>query len=112
MGGGQGQHPERTSGVVIRFRPEARADVQSAYDWYEEKESGLGDRLVDAIDAVLDRVAANPRLFPKAHQEFRRAVLSQFPYCVYFVVQPAYILVVGVLHGRQDLRRLFERLRR
>jgi len=97
---------------MIRFRSEARADVQSAYDWYEDKESGLGDRLLEAIDAVMDRVDANPRLFPKAHQEFRRAVLPQFPYCVYFVVEPAYIVVVGVLHGRQDLRRLFQRLRR
>ncbi|MCB9727861.1 MAG: type II toxin-antitoxin system RelE/ParE family toxin [Deltaproteobacteria bacterium] len=97
---------------MIRFRPEARSDAQSAYDWYEDKESGLGDRLVDAIDALMDRVDANPRLFPKAHQEFRRAVLSQFLYCVYFVVEPACVLVVGVLHGRQDLRRLLERLRR
>jgi plasmid stabilization system protein ParE len=86
--------------------------VQSAHDWYEAKESGLGDRLLNGIDAVLDRVDANPRLFPKAHRAFRRAVLSQFPYCVYFVVEPAYILVVGVLHGRQDLRRLFEGRRR
>lgn len=86
------------------------SDLQAAFDWYEDKESGLGERLLDVVDGVVERIATNPRAFPKAHREFRRAVLRQFPYCVYFVVEPAYILVAGILHGRQDLKRLLGRL--
>lgn len=96
---------------MIRVRPEAKEDLQSAYDWYEDREPGLGERLLDRVAGIYERILENPRLFPLAYAGFRRAILRRFPYCVYFTIEEDYILIVGVLHGRQDLQRLVGRRR-
>ena len=49
---------------LIRFRVEARLDIQEAYDWYEGRLQGIGDRFLAAVDQCIDRVAANPSGFP------------------------------------------------
>ncbi|MCB9731992.1 MAG: type II toxin-antitoxin system RelE/ParE family toxin [Deltaproteobacteria bacterium] len=94
---------------MIRFRPDAVADLQAAFAWYEGREAGVGEQLIAAVDGVVARIDRNPRAFPKTYGEFRRAVVTRFPYCVYFVVEHSACVVVGVLHGRQDLRRLLGR---
>ena len=47
--------------LAIVFRPEAKADVLVAYDWYEEQQSGLGSVFVDALSGFLDRIKTMPR---------------------------------------------------
>ena len=46
-------------------------------------------------------MAASPRAFPRVHAEIRRAVLSRFPYAVYFRLDRETLVVLAV-HGRQD----------
>jgi hypothetical protein len=46
------------------------------------------------------RIAANPLTFPRVHDETRRAVLSRFPYAIFFRVSPDAVVVLAV-HGRQ-----------
>jgi hypothetical protein len=45
-------------------------------------------------------MADNPVAFPCVHGETRRAVLSRFPYAVYFRVDAEDVVVLAV-HGRQ-----------
>jgi hypothetical protein len=47
----------------IIVRPEAEAEVQSAFDWYEEQSDGLGFDFLRAIDACLSGVQRNPFAF-------------------------------------------------
>jgi len=44
----------------IIVRPEAEAEVQSAFDWYEEQSDGLGFDFLRAIDDCLSGVQRNP----------------------------------------------------
>lgn len=42
----------------IEYHELARADLYAAWVWYEDQQSGLGDRFAVAVDAVVLR--ANP----------------------------------------------------
>ncbi len=48
-----GSHPGRGAGeatavsFTIIFRPEARAEFDEAYDWYEGRRVGLGEAFAD-----------------------------------------------------------------
>jgi len=66
----------------------ARKELIEAQDWYENKVSGLGRRFRVAVDAVVERVSANPRQFPVVHKTLRRALLERFPYALIFVIEP------------------------
>ena len=85
----------------IVFRPEAEDDVLEVRQWYESRRPGLGKEFGQAVDALMTRIVANPFLFQRAHLETRRAVLSDFPYVIYFRPTDDEIVVLAV-HGRQD----------
>ena len=69
--------------------------------WYEGRREGLGKEFGLAMDALVVRIGANPVAFPFAHKETRRAVLSRFPYALYFRIVGEEIVIQAV-HGRQD----------
>lgn len=65
-------------------RPLAQADIEAAAAWYEEQQTGLGSRFVDAVDHVLTRIRKTPLQFPDISISVRRALLHTFPYAFYF----------------------------
>lgn len=87
--------------MPVRFRPEAEAEVLETRHWYEGRRAGLGEEFAAELADVLDRIAARPLQFRRVHGELRRAVLTRFPYAVYFRVHDSEIIVLAV-HGRQD----------
>ena len=40
-----------------------KADYDEAYEWYEKKLEGLGERFLSAIHAKLDEIAKSPEAF-------------------------------------------------
>jgi plasmid stabilization system protein ParE len=86
---------------AVVFRPEAEAEVLEARQWYESRSEGLGRRFAGAVDALVTRIVANPLAFPNVHGQTRRAVLTRFPYAVYFRIADGDVVVLAI-HGRQD----------
>ena len=98
-------------------RPEAEADVQDAYSWYESRSAGLGDEFLNAVGIALAASIDNPPRFPIVHEDadasVRRALLKRFPYGIYFVWNESgnIVTVIACLHARQEPRRLLRRIR-
>jgi plasmid stabilization system protein ParE len=88
--------------VTIVLRPEARADLDEASNWYEAQRPGLGDEFLQQVDAAFRRIEARPTQFPKVLGELRRALLRRFPYSAYFLTERRRIVVIGVLHQRRN----------
>ena len=66
--------------------------------------AGLGAEYTRAVRAMLAAVERDPRQFPIARGEVRRALLLRFPYALYFILEAERIVVIGCLHGRRDPR--------
>jgi len=79
-------------------RLQAHLDLEEAVSWYESRRLGLGLRLLDELDYVMNRIAAAPLQFPEIHSGVRRALLNRFPYSVYFVAGDEQVEVIAVLH--------------
>lgn len=86
--------------VVLR-RP-AREEYDAAADWYERQRSGLGAAFTAAVQAVFDRIAAQPRLHGVVLRDIRKAVVQRFPYCVYYRERPSAIVVLSVFHTARN----------
>jgi plasmid stabilization system protein ParE len=91
--------------MSIVVRPAAAADIDEAYLWYERRQTGLGEEFLVALDAIKQRIAANPEAFPVVHRDTRRALLSRFPYALYYRIYGDVILIVACMRGRRDPRR-------
>lgn len=90
--------------VKVILREEARSDALQAFEWYEERRAGLGIEFRDALDATIARIVRYPLAYVSGERGLRRALVSRFPYAVYFRVYPEAVVVVGVLHGKRHPR--------
>jgi plasmid stabilization system protein ParE len=87
---------------TVIFTQAARAELIKAQDWYESEASGLGRRFRQAIDALAERMSANPRQFPIVLKNVRRALLRRFPYSLFFLVEDETVLVIACFHASRD----------
>jgi plasmid stabilization system protein ParE len=79
--------------------PRADLDIESAFQWYEREQSGLGLEFLDELRAAYNRIVENPFKYPHLRSGVRRALLKRFPYVVYFAVDAAVLVVLAVLHA-------------
>jgi plasmid stabilization system protein ParE len=94
----------------VVFTLSARAELIDAQDWYENEAPGLGRRFRAAVDAVIDRISANPLQFPLVYKSIRRARLHRFPYALMFIIEADGTLVgIACFHGSRNPARWQER---
>ena len=94
----------------LSVRPEARAEIQEAYRWYERQRPGLGEEFLEAVQASLEAVERSPQLYPKIRGEARRALLHRFPYAILYVAEPERTVVFACFHGKRNPRRWYPRI--
>jgi plasmid stabilization system protein ParE len=87
------------------IRPQAEADIEDIFGWYEARRPGLGAAFVEAVDACLAGIEQQPEMHPELYRRARRALLRRFPYTVFYVIQDESIEVVACFHTRRDPRR-------
>jgi plasmid stabilization system protein ParE len=87
---------------TVTLRPQAKADLRCAYDWYEERCAGLGDEFLAAQAETLLRLEADPERFPPYYRDFRRVLTHRFPYKIFFRIIGRDIIIFRILHGAQD----------
>jgi plasmid stabilization system protein ParE len=86
----------------VIIRPEAERDIVDAVDWYEDQQSGLGNRFRRSLDQVLGQIELMPEMHRVVHKDVRRALTKPFPFAVYYRVWEGEVIVWAVLHSRRD----------
>ncbi|MBS3956000.1 MAG: type II toxin-antitoxin system RelE/ParE family toxin [Clostridiales bacterium] len=76
--------------------------MAEARDWHELQRPGLGDEFIDAVDSAVDSVLGFAAAHPVVYRRSRRFLLPRFPYCLYYRVDDAGIIVVACLHAVRD----------
>lgn len=83
----------------IRLRDEAETDLEEAAIWYQRQRRGLGYEFLDEVVTLLQTVQQHPLVYPVIHRETHRALMRRFPFGVFYLVEPEYIVVVAVMHA-------------
>jgi plasmid stabilization system protein ParE len=86
------------------FRKRVGKDLAGGYRWYEEQRAGLGEEFLTAVDASFDAIEEHPEMFSCVRGTVRRAIVSRFPYAVFYQVEPRRVVVLAVLHTARDPR--------
>jgi plasmid stabilization system protein ParE len=66
------------------FHPEAKTEFQRAIDYYEERDKTLGHQFAVEVYATIERVAANPGMWPVIEDGIRRCLVRRFPYGIVY----------------------------
>ncbi|MFN2315920.1 MAG: type II toxin-antitoxin system RelE/ParE family toxin [Gemmatimonadales bacterium] len=89
----------------LLLRPEAHADLEEAFQWYEQRSIGLGHEYLRVVRVALAGVERAPDAAPVILDDIRRVGVRRFPYFIYYVARASDTSVIGVLHGRRDPQR-------
>jgi plasmid stabilization system protein ParE len=81
---------------------EADLDIQAAFDRYEGFQAGLGEVFMRQLDAALGLLRRHPEIAPVYAGPYRRMLIRDFPYGVFYQVQSSGVVVVAVVDLRQD----------
>jgi len=71
----------------IELLPRARKELLDAWDWYEDKWTGLGDRFVREVEKKLQQIEKTPERYAERKKGFREARIKVFPYLVIYRIQ-------------------------
>ena len=95
--------------LPVVLRPEARAEFDEAFDWYEQRRSGLGVDFVVQVQEVFDRISTTPELYAQILRDVRRAVVRRFPYSVFYKIESQQVVVLAVFYSNRDPKMWQER---
>jgi plasmid stabilization system protein ParE len=88
--------------LPVRLSAEAEAEYDDAGDWYERRHPGKGAVFTQAVQDVLDLVSAHPRMHAVVFKDVRKAVVTGFPYVVYYREEAGGLVVISVFHTSRD----------
>ena len=88
--------------LPVVFRKAAQKEFDGSTVWYETQKPGLGGEFIAAVERVLDQIADRPELYQIIEGDVRRAVVSRFPYCVYYRALPDRVVVIAVFNASRS----------
>ena len=83
-------------------QPEAEADLDQAYHWYEAQCLGLGSEFLECVEDVYARIRRSPELHALVYKQVRQTLVRRFPYVVCYVFEDNVVDVIAVFHGHRD----------
>jgi toxin ParE1/3/4 len=89
---------------------QADQDIQTAFNRYEEFQEGRGEVFMRHLDAALSLLRQHPEIAPVYEGRYRRMLIRDFPYGVFYEVQPNRIIIGAVMDLRQDSEAIRRRL--
>ena len=79
----------------------ATFELAASVAWYEQRESGLGERFYAAVQATKRFIRENPQLGTPHQRDARKHPVNGFPYLVIYRDEPERILVVAIAHAKR-----------
>lgn len=84
--------------MVVRFHPQALAELEAEAVYYEAKVSGLGKRFANEVEAALCIAAEFPEMGSPFKFGARRIFPKKFPFSIVYRIWDAQIVVLAAVH--------------
>lgn len=87
--------------MKLEFHPAALLEYEDAVSFYEDRQAGLGNRFILAVEHALSSIRESPERWPFLEQDVRRRLTPVFPYAVLYTAEDTHVLVLTVMHCRR-----------
>jgi len=94
------------------FHADTASDYNEAYSWYELQQGGLGERFLNAVEDVVQKIIVSPEVFgTKSKHGYREAIVRNFPYSVVYRLNKdtRIILITSIHHHKKHPRGKFRK---
>lgn len=88
--------------LPVVFRRQVGRDLGAAFEYHELQAEGRGEKFLTAVDSAFDAIERYPEMFAQVHGQVRRALVSRFPYAVFYRIESKRTVILTVLHTARN----------
>lgn len=85
----------------VRFHDEARLELVEQVSYYEDAQSGLGQRFATEIESAVSLAASHPSVGLKHRHGTYRVFTRRFPFSIVYTIQDSEIVVLAIAHFKR-----------
>jgi hypothetical protein len=86
----------------INFTKNAENDMRESIIWYNTQQKDLGQKFIEEVGKLTNRMLENPFTFPKVLKSIHKANLTRFPFTLFYVISDNEIFVLAVFHQSRN----------
>ena len=94
---------------TLVFHTATEGDISDAYNWYEDKQEGLGERFLTELSTCYYQLETHPEYYSSVVKKYRRITLRHFPYIIAFEIVNDTVFVYADFHNRRHQREIVRR---
>jgi plasmid stabilization system protein ParE len=87
--------------MKVSIHPEALTEFEEAAAFYENRQPGLGERLVAAVESAIQGIVAFPARWPLLEKNVQRRLVKVFPYAVLYHFDGESIFILAIMHSHR-----------
>ena len=82
----------------------ALRELGESFDWYEEKQPGLGERFLGQVNKRISEITQHPERYPVRKKSLRQALVETFPFLIVYEIleKEKVIFVAHIFHTRRN----------
>ncbi len=87
------------------FLDKAQAEVLNVWEWYEDRQVGLGDRFKQYLFGKINTILLNPELYECKFKQYREAKINVFPYLIIYKIDKVkkLIIIISIFHTSRKI---------
>lgn len=91
----------------LEYLKKARTELFEAWEWYEDRQKGLGDKFKLQVDNCIKSILQNPERYPERKRYYREAIVRIFPYLIVYRInkRKKTIAIVSIFHTSRSTRK-------
>ncbi|MFO8010824.1 MAG: type II toxin-antitoxin system RelE/ParE family toxin [Dehalococcoidia bacterium] len=86
----------------VEFLDVAEAEFTKAVTYYNGQSEGLGYEFAAEVKRTIGRIIQYPEAWPPFSERTRRCRTMRFPYGIIYQIRDSVILIVAIMHLRQN----------
>lgn len=97
------------TGYTYEIVLKARKELLEAWEWYEDKQEGMGDRFRNLVNQKIKQVIQTPERYPERKVSFRDAKIDGFPYLLIYRIanRKKVITIISVFHTSRNPKKKY-----
>lgn len=98
---------------TVQYHAEFWDDLKATIDWYDNVAPKITDQFLLQFYAIEKRISDNPYAFIRVSStSFRRALLKQFPFKIFFKIEHTTVYVIALVHTKRSNKFIKKQLKR
>jgi plasmid stabilization system protein ParE len=88
----------------------AQKEIIEAWEWYEERQQGLGDRFIKELTDRIRLVEQNPDRYPTRYKSYKETPVPVFPFLIIYRLnrKKKLVRIVSVFHTSLNPKKKFK----